>query len=36
MFQPKDESFIRDIRFWLALIVLGALLSFILISYPGV
>lgn len=35
MFQQKDESLIRDVRFWLALIVLGALLSFLIISYPG-
>jgi len=35
MFQQKDENLIRDVRFWLALIVLGALLSFLIISYPG-
>jgi hypothetical protein len=35
MHKPNDENLIRDVRFWLALAVIVALLSFVVLSYPG-
>jgi len=35
MLHRDDNSLLADSRLWLAIGLLGALLSFILISYPG-
>jgi len=35
MLHQNDDSLLADSRLWLAVGLLGALLSFILISYPG-
>jgi len=33
--QRKEETVLKDARFWLAIIFFGALLSFLIITYPG-
>jgi hypothetical protein len=35
MQQSKNESLLTDLRFWMTLFLTGALLSYILLSYPG-
>ena len=35
MLHHKDESMYKDLRFWLALFFFGALLSFLILTYPS-
>jgi hypothetical protein len=34
MLQKKEDSVFGDARFWLALLFFGALISFLIITYP--
>ena len=35
MLSPNDEHLFKDLRFWVAILLLGALLSFMIFTYPG-
>ena len=35
MQQSKDDSVVNDLRFWLVIILTGALLSYLIANYPA-